>query len=218
MTTESKDSTALPARLPLIGLEGIDLRSGAHNNRMAGVCAMEAVAWMAGEPHSDHPACACPVIGAFMRSWNDALPDDAMRTRLLRPLIPILAGSRSNKAVELNRSWLAIDWLARDHAPAWLSLCDDLRAHAVALRALPPITDAASARAAQPTLAAAGAAAGDAARAAAWAAARDAAWAAARAAAWDAAGDAARAALAPVVASLQVSALDLIDRMLAVSE
>ncbi len=59
---------------------------------------------------------------------------------------------------------------------------------------------------------------------AAWAAARDAAWDAARAAAWaaawdaavDAAWDAARAALRPTVEALQVSALDLFDRMIAV--
>ena len=70
-------------------------------------------------------------------------------------------------------------------------------------------------------------AAGDAARAAAgdaaWAAARDAAWAAAGAAAWAAAGDAARAAardaawaaVKPTVVSLQESAFDLLERMLA---
>jgi hypothetical protein len=63
---------------------------------------------------------------------------------------------------------------------------------------------------------------GDAAWAAAWAAARnaawDAAWAAARNAAWDAAQDAARDALAPTVTELSVSAHDLVDRMLAVTE
>jgi hypothetical protein len=69
---------------------------------------------------------------------------------------------------------------------------------------------------------AARAAAGDAARAAAWDAAGDAAGDAARAAAWAAAraatGDAARAALAPTVAELQASAVDLFERMIGVSE
>jgi len=93
-------------------------------------------------------------------------------------------------------------------------------------------TDAAAARAA--AWAAAGAAAWAAARAAAgdaaWAAARAAAWAAAGAAAWAAAGAAARAAagaaawaaagdaLKPTTEWLQTSALDLFERMLAVSE
>ena len=180
---------SLPAVLPLIGLDGIVLAAGGHKAREQAVCAMEAVAWLAGEPHSDQPQCACPVIGAFMRSWNDSLSSDADRTRLLKPLLPSLIGTRSTKAVELKRSYLATDWLARVHAPVFLSLRDDLKAHAVALRGLAPLTDAKACRAAQPVLdaarsaaAAAGAAAWDAAGAAARAAAGD----AARAAAWDA--------------------------------
>ena len=188
----------LPDVLPLLGLEGLQLAEGSHTRRSQAVCAMEAVAWLAGEAHSDHPQCACRVIGAFMRSWNDALPTDEDRARWLRPLLPSLIGTRSTKAVETKRSYLALDWLAREQAPAWLSLRDDLKAHAVALRGLAPLTDAESCRTAQATLAAARAAARaaawDAARAAAGDAARDAAWDAARAAARAAAWDAARAA------------------------
>ena len=128
------------------------LRSGSHSTRAAdALCVMEAVAWVAGEPHSDHPACACPVIGAFLRSWNDNLPDDETRTRLLAPLIPRIVGSRATREVEARRSYLALDWLAREQAPAWLSLRDDLKAHAVALRGLAPLTDAEACRKAQPT-------------------------------------------------------------------
>ena len=66
---------------------------GAHQpNGM--MCAMEAVAFVAGELWSDHPECACPVIGAFMRAWNDGLADDVERTTLLRPLVPKLVGTR----------------------------------------------------------------------------------------------------------------------------
>jgi hypothetical protein len=97
-------TTSFPSVLPLIGLEGILLKSGAHSRREDGVCALEAVAWLAGEPHSDHPQCACPVIGAFLRSWNDSLPDEAVRTALLRPLLPLLIGTRSTRAVELTRA------------------------------------------------------------------------------------------------------------------
>jgi hypothetical protein len=57
-------------------------------------------------------------------------------------------------------------------------------------------------------------AAWDAARASARAAARDAAWAAARDAAWDATKDAARDALRHTVEMVQVSAFDLLERML----
>ena len=204
----------LPDVLPRIGLIEIILKQGGHSSREQAVCAMEAVAWLAGEPHSDRPACACPVIGTFMRSWNDAIPTDAKRNALLKPLLPLLVGSKSTAAVELKRSYLAFDWLARVQVPAWLDLSPSLKVHADALRTLAPLTNKASVKAADGPLAAAW----DAARAAAWDAARaaardaawDAAWAAARVAAWDA--------LLPTVTRLEVSAIDLVHRMLAVTE
>ncbi len=191
------------------------------------MCIMEAVAYMAGEPWSDTPACASPVIAAFLRSWNDALSDED-RDRLLPAAVwvPRLVGSRGDDATEERRSYLALDWLIRVHTPAWLDLAPNLASHAAAMRALPEVVDMGSAKEARQTVCAAGAAAWaaawDAARAAAWAAARDAAGAAARAAAGAAAGAAARAAaggaLRPTVETLQQSALDLLDRMLTCGE
>jgi hypothetical protein len=236
------------SQLPPLGFFGIDLKKGSHADRENGVCAMEAAAWLAGEPHSDSPQCACPVIAAFVIAWNDALPSDAERNRLLKPLIPRLVGSRSTAKVQETRSYLALDWLVRVQTPAWLDLVETLKPHAAALRALAAIQDRKSAKAAGHTVtaarsaaSAARAAAGDAAWAAARAAAGDAAWAAAGDAAWAAAwaaamaaamaaagaaaGDAARAAagaaagaaLKPTVEQLQASALDLIEKMLAVT-
>jgi len=194
--------TTLPDVLSLDDLNARVLAVGEHNDRSDGLCVMEAAAWVAGEPHSDHPQCVCPVIGAFLRNWNDAMTDDETRTQLLRPLVPVVLNTRSTKKIELQRSYLALDWLARVQAPAWLSLRDDLKAHAVALRGVAPLTDAKSCRAAQAAL--------DAARAAARAAAGDAAGAAARAAAGAAAGDA----LAPTVDELQRSAIELYAEMI----
>ena len=101
-------------------LATITLKSGSHATREEGVCAMEAVAWLAGEPHSDAPECASPVIAAFLRSWNDNLPTDEDRQRLLRPLVPLVIGTRADNATELWRSYMALDWLVRVHTPAWL--------------------------------------------------------------------------------------------------
>lgn len=162
------------------------LAHGAHQPNDGAMCAMEAAAHIAGEPWSDHPQCVSPVIAAFLRSWNDALPD-ADRTRLLLPLIPDTIGTRTTDADEETRAWRATDWLVRVQTPAWLRLAG-LTDHAQALESCARIVDAATARAEQPKIDAAWAAAGDAARGAAWAAARG----AARAAAWDAAGAAAR--------------------------
>ena len=190
------------------------LKSGSHRpNNDADFCVMEAVAYVAGEPWSDHPGCTCPAITAFMVSWNDGLPNDDERARLLLPLIPALVGTRGTTALETRRANMAADWYIRIQTPAWLRLAG-LTTQAATLEAFPEITDFAKVPALKPTL--------DAIRkdaAAAWAAA----WAVAGAAVWDAAGaaagDAARAAagdaLAPTVAALQESAVDLVKRMCA---
>jgi hypothetical protein len=177
-----------------------ELHHGGHRPNAEGrMCAMEAVAYIAGEPWSDTPQCASPVISAFMSVWNDGLPD-AERTTLLLPLIPRLVGTRGDEALEERRSLMAADWLVRVHTPAWLRLAK-LDAQAELLERLPEITSMAQVpsirgplEAVRQDAAAAWAAAWDAAGAAAWAAAWDAARAAAQAAAWDAAWDAAGAA------------------------
>ena len=225
--------SVIEERLPY--LEPLVLESGSHAppiNGLVHACVMEAVAYVAGEPWSDHPECVSPVLGAFLRSWNDSLDDDARQ--MLKPLIPRLVGTKASKAVEEKRAWMATDWLARECAPAFLRLAG-LTEHAEALEGLSALTTAKQAEKVRPTLAAAGDAAWDAARAAraaawaaAWAAARaaraaraaagaaagDAAWDAAWAAARAAAGDAARDALEPTVKALQVSALGLVERMI----
>jgi hypothetical protein len=174
-------------------LESLKLGHGSHpapGNGMTQACVMEAVAYIAGEPWSDHPECASPAIASFLRTWNDQLDDDARQ--MLKPYITRLVGTRTTEADEQTRAWLATDWLARECVPAFLRLAG-LTAQAELLEALAPLVSPETARLAQPSLAAAR----DAARAAgvaAWAAAGDAAWAAAGDAAGDAARDAARAA------------------------
>jgi hypothetical protein len=181
----------LEERLPY--LDKIQLGHGSHpapSNGMVEACVMEAVAYIAGEPWSDHPECASRVITSFLVSWNDSLPDDDRQ--MLKPFIPRLVGTRTTKADEETRAWMLTDWLARECAPAWMRLAG-LTAQAELIEALAPITSAAAAKKAQPTLTAARKESA-AARDAAWAAARAAAGAAAGAAAWDAAWDAAGAA------------------------
>src|SRR5690606_28922278 len=115
-----------------INIDKIILSKGAHSNRNDGMCAMEAVAYVAGEPHTDHPQCACPVVSTFVRGLNDAIADDSRRTELLRHRIPKLVGSRSDKATEHARSLLALDWMIRHWLPTWLDLRHELHEHAVA--------------------------------------------------------------------------------------
>ena len=113
----------------------------AHGAHLPGeiMCAMEWAAHLAGEPHSDEPTCVSPVIRKFMISWNDGITDDARRTELLRPLIPLTIGTRTNAEDEKRRGMLALDWYMRSNVPAWLDLCPATRDEAAALRALPEI-------------------------------------------------------------------------------
>src|SRR4051812_46460937 len=52
---------ALPDRL--LALSEIHLQHGSHSSVSDGMCAMEAAAWIAGEPHSDHPELPPPMEG-----------------------------------------------------------------------------------------------------------------------------------------------------------
>lgn len=107
-------------------IEQHPLQRGAHPDRGAGMCAMEMVAWLAGEPHSDEPRCACPVLAAFVRACNDAMSDGA-RNRWLRPLVPQLVNTRTTAAIERRRGMLVVDGVVRTLVPLRLR-----RVHCVA--------------------------------------------------------------------------------------
>jgi hypothetical protein len=150
---------------------------------------MEVVSYVAGEPFSDFPECACPVMGAFLRNWNDSLGDESRQ--MLRQFVPLLVNSRGTRQVEHKRFALIEDWYFRVYAPAFLDLAK--------------FTE----------LAEEGREKG---KAANWAAAGYVAWNAAGAAAWAAAWDAAWDALKPTVLRLQKSALQLVRDCLAITK
>ena len=189
-----------------LDLKTLRLAVGSHESLDEGMCVMEAVSYMAGEPWSDNPQCASPVIAAFLRTYNDGV-GEADRQKL-KQYIPRLIGTRGSDTIEERRALIAADWLVRVHTPVWLRLAG-LTAQADALASLPEIISMAQCLSIQPAINAARRdasavryAARTAARAAARAALRyaawDAAWAAAVTAAWTAArtaaGDAVRAA------------------------
>lgn len=240
MTTIIQDRLAV--------LDRITLHQGPHKPgtpvppEQLQACALEAAAWIAGEPWGDHPECVCPVIATFVRSWNDDIRSDETRTRLLRPLIPLMVGTRESKVTEQRRAWLIVDWEMRVRVPAFLRLVTALESHAKALESLPEIVDLDGlqaalemAQVAQSDAYAATAvdaaesdvgnatmnAAGDSVWEAAWGAVRnaagDSAWRAVRNAAWDAAWYAAwkasRSKLDLTVTEMQASAQGLVRRM-----
>lgn len=84
-----------------------------------GVCLMEAVAWVTGEEHSDHPECACPALTEFAIQINDGV-SDRVRQELL-PAIPALVGSKTNSSkVRLKRVKRLLDALLDAIIPSLL--------------------------------------------------------------------------------------------------
>lgn len=70
----------------------VRLRRGAHRSPTDGACVMELVSMLAGEDFTDRPRTACPVIGAFLRPYND-LVGDGPRQELLA-CASLVVGSR----------------------------------------------------------------------------------------------------------------------------
>lgn len=110
--------TVAPERLAQIVLE-----KGAHDPGQD-MCLMEAVAYVLDLRWTDRPPCVSPVLGAFGRSINDALPSD-IRQRLV-PLIPLLPGTAQDGHDEA-RGYLALDWLVRTYLPTWFDQSDFMR-------------------------------------------------------------------------------------------
>lgn len=57
---------------------------------------------LAEEPFSDRPRNASPVIGAFLRTYNDGLDDE--RRQDLYPLASLIVGSAGRRSVERDRA------------------------------------------------------------------------------------------------------------------
>jgi hypothetical protein len=186
-------------------LEKIELKTGSHAKREDGVCAMELVAWMAGEKHSDAPECACPVITKYVIRLNDRLTTE--ERQLLKPYLPRIIGTRDTSENQIKRAKTLAHAALTVFAPMALEV-RGYKDHAEKMRAIPMSTSSQEwleARdIARDAAADAAADAADAAYAAAYAAAA----AAAADAAADADADADAAAAAAYAAAYAAAAAD----------
>lgn len=67
---------------------------------------------LAGEPFTDEPACVCPVIAEFLRTYNDLVDSD--RRQDLLPYASLVVGTREGAEAERRRANACLDWrLAR---------------------------------------------------------------------------------------------------------
>ncbi len=130
--------------------ENVVFISGVGDRDGKRLCIMSAAAWIAGEPHGDAPVCACPVLRSLAIRLNDAAwwESDDERTRALMPLAEQLVGTKSTRAVEVERARVAVHRTMTVITPRALDRAADrldarlpehaakLRERAAALRAL----------------------------------------------------------------------------------
>ncbi len=84
-----------------VDLNTFKLASGSHASFEEGACAMELVAYMAGEEHSDSPECACPTISSYVRRLNDHF--DAEERQLLKPYLPRIIGTGDDNGLRRSK-------------------------------------------------------------------------------------------------------------------
>jgi hypothetical protein len=86
----------------------VRLDKGQHASPESGACVMELASMLAGEPFTDHPQAVCPVIAAFLRTYNDGV--DTRRRQDLYAYASAAVGTRADKAVEVARAARLAEW------------------------------------------------------------------------------------------------------------
>jgi hypothetical protein len=84
--------------------QSVRLSAGSHRRPEDGVCVMELASMLAGERFSDHPRSVCPVIGAFLRVYNDRVDDT--RRQDLYAYAAEAVGTRGDRALRQARMHL----------------------------------------------------------------------------------------------------------------
>jgi hypothetical protein len=97
----------------IVSHQTVRLRRGKHASPEKGVCVMELASMLAGEPFSDRPQAVCPVIGAYLRSYNDVV-DDERRQDLYRYASEAI-GTAGTAALRRRRAERCLAEIARLH-------------------------------------------------------------------------------------------------------
>ncbi len=95
----------------------VKLSKGKHSSPSSGACVMELASMLAGEQFSDHPRSVCPVIGSFLRAYNDSIDDDHRQD--LYEYASRVVGSRSTAAIEQLRADRIAEWCAQVRSRRW---------------------------------------------------------------------------------------------------
>jgi len=98
----------------------IKLGKGKHASADEGACVMELASMLAGEPFSDHPASVCPVIGSFLRAYNDSIDD--RRRQDLYAYAARVVGTRAAISVQRERADRLSAWAVDMQRRRWTRL------------------------------------------------------------------------------------------------
>jgi hypothetical protein len=115
----------------------IKLSKGKHNSPEEGACVMELASMLAGEPFSDHPASVCPVIGSFLRAYNDSIDDD--RRQDLYAYAARVVGSRASADAQRARADCLAGWAADLRRHRWRRSFLPSRMRNLGLHRQPPV-------------------------------------------------------------------------------
>lgn len=118
-----------------VSYQTIRLSRGKHASPNDGACVMELASMLAGEPFSDHPASVCPVIGSFLRAYNDSI-DDARRQDLYSYAARVV-GSRAGIALQRQRADRLTAWAVELQRRSWTRLLPPSRLRVAGLRRHP---------------------------------------------------------------------------------
>src|ERR1700733_4971585 len=89
-----------------ISYQTIRLATGRPSSPRKGVCVMELASMLAGEHFTDQPRSVCPVIGSFLRAYNDSI-DDRRRQDLYAFAAKVVGSRGSEKTHRVRAEWIA---------------------------------------------------------------------------------------------------------------
>ena len=97
--------------LSVFDINNVALEEGSHRRRINGVCLLEAVAWYAGENHTDLPECVSPVLRRYGMELNDRITYE--QRQLLKQFIPGLVGTAQDGLDSARYDFMAQTFLAQ---------------------------------------------------------------------------------------------------------
>jgi hypothetical protein len=98
---------------------------------------LELASLLAGEQFSDHPASVCPVIGSFLRAYNDSVDDS--RRQDLYGYASRVVGTRASADVQRARAERLLQWAAELRQRRWTRVLLPPRLRAIGLHRHPPL-------------------------------------------------------------------------------